>query len=395
MRSKPLRVACIGNMNNNMFSLVRYLRDLEIEAHLFLLCDEYTHFLPEADTFSDDYKLYTTRLSWGGVRGFRKTDPRLVKRDLAGFDRIIACGPAIAYIARAGLHIDVFTPYGSDLYYLPYIHIVHPRVVLDYWALAHWQRIGIGAASVICIDVWGEISGHVAKLAPRARRITHGLPMLHLPTYSAQQISENVNKVRYAKEFSEVRRGTDFLIGMQSRHEWTNRDVLHGKGIDRLLIAFERFSKQRGDLRCALVTFEYGSDVIASRELIRQLGIGKDVHWLPMMHRKEIMCGLSSADVLTGEFLAPCFSCGVIYEALALNKPIVHNRLKGNEVDVRYPYPYWYYQAETVDEIIESWHKWTCNREREKPRNGRHWLEDNVINPVLRTLVEHLQRKST
>jgi len=43
-KSKPdfIKVLLIGNMNNNNFSIMRYLRDLGIDAHLFLMNNDYT-----------------------------------------------------------------------------------------------------------------------------------------------------------------------------------------------------------------------------------------------------------------------------------------------------------------------------------------------------------------
>ena len=49
-----IKIACIGNMNNNMFCLVRYLRDKGYDAHLFLV-DEFDHFLPGSDSYNLEY----------------------------------------------------------------------------------------------------------------------------------------------------------------------------------------------------------------------------------------------------------------------------------------------------------------------------------------------------
>jgi hypothetical protein len=50
-----MKIALIGNMNNNGFSLLRYFLDLGVEAALFPYSDDgvgnLTHFCPEADTW--------------------------------------------------------------------------------------------------------------------------------------------------------------------------------------------------------------------------------------------------------------------------------------------------------------------------------------------------------
>ena len=43
------KIALIGNVNNNLFALMRHLRDLGYDAHLFHR-PENDHFQPKADT---------------------------------------------------------------------------------------------------------------------------------------------------------------------------------------------------------------------------------------------------------------------------------------------------------------------------------------------------------
>ena len=53
-----MKVALIGNMNNNFFSILRYLRDMNIDATLYLFkndgIDDASHFSCESDTFEID-----------------------------------------------------------------------------------------------------------------------------------------------------------------------------------------------------------------------------------------------------------------------------------------------------------------------------------------------------
>lgn len=52
--SAPLsnaRVALVGNMNNNHFALLRYLRDLGVNATLLMFSNEAAHFYPQQDTW--------------------------------------------------------------------------------------------------------------------------------------------------------------------------------------------------------------------------------------------------------------------------------------------------------------------------------------------------------
>ena len=51
-----MKIALIGNMNNNNFSIMRYFRDLGADAHLLIYSNDgvgsLSHFTPESDTFN-------------------------------------------------------------------------------------------------------------------------------------------------------------------------------------------------------------------------------------------------------------------------------------------------------------------------------------------------------
>ena len=65
-----MKIALLGNMNNNHFAIARYLRDQGFDAHVLLFDDEYNHFLPSCDTYSLDYMSFCHQLSWGSQQRF-------------------------------------------------------------------------------------------------------------------------------------------------------------------------------------------------------------------------------------------------------------------------------------------------------------------------------------
>ena len=75
-----MKIACIGNMNNNMFCIVRYLRDMGYDANLFLL-HEQDVFIPSADSFNDDYLAYTHQLDWYDIWHWN-ISAKKIKKDL-------------------------------------------------------------------------------------------------------------------------------------------------------------------------------------------------------------------------------------------------------------------------------------------------------------------------
>ena len=53
-----MKIALIGNLNNNHFSLMRYLRDLGFDTYLLLYMEDgkgtNAHFIPENDSWNID-----------------------------------------------------------------------------------------------------------------------------------------------------------------------------------------------------------------------------------------------------------------------------------------------------------------------------------------------------
>ena len=115
-----MRVACIGNMNNNMFSLVRYLRDRGIDAELVLLDCEQAHFHPSCDAYDLDYQAYTTSVDWGRRKRFDKVSGDRVRDLLGRYDYLAGCHTVPALAHKAGRKLDLFFPFGTDVYEMPF-----------------------------------------------------------------------------------------------------------------------------------------------------------------------------------------------------------------------------------------------------------------------------------
>ena len=58
-----MKIALLGNMNNNNYVLLRYLRDNNLEADLLLFDDELYHFSPSHDSFSHQSFKHIKQLS--------------------------------------------------------------------------------------------------------------------------------------------------------------------------------------------------------------------------------------------------------------------------------------------------------------------------------------------
>ena len=88
--------------------------------------------------------------------------------------------------------------------------------------------------------------------------------------------------------------------------------------------AFNSFLKLKPESNSLLILFEYGEDFQASKDLCSLLGIDKNVRWLPLMQRKEILEIIDNSDIAVGEF----YDSGIIWgstgwEVLSKGKPLL------------------------------------------------------------------------
>jgi hypothetical protein len=381
-----MKVACVGNMNNNFFALARHLRDRGVDAHVLLLDIEMSHFHPAADSYDLSYQSYTHLMNWGAPFAFGAASPQKLRDDLAEYDVLIASGTAPAFIHRAGRTVDVFMPFGSDLIDYPFLRIVHPRYQLSYTRFTRAQRAGIENSRWVHLDLSNsDFEGCYQRLHCKGKRLTAGLPIVYTPIYSPHAIANYYDRTHWFHEFKRIRDSHDLVVFHHGRHHWkTTVEDISRKANDNLIRGFASFVRSNPDFRAALVTLEYGRDVVASKALIAELGIASNVFWFPQMARKDLMVGLNLSDIGTGEFHRSWFSFGTMYETLAMAKPFLHYRNDELYRDF-YPEMYPLMNARTDHEIAAQLQDFRNRPEhfRELGERGRQWFEKFVIGDVL------------
>jgi len=323
-----MKVVCIGNSNNLMFSVVRYLRDEGFDAHLIVLGSDNKHFYPECDSFDEKYKEFTKLVVWGRQYLSSLINRKNIQKDLLEYDYIIACGSGLAYVAKAGLTVDVFIPFGSDLYLLPYYQWKHPLVMVLCLSFTFFQRKAIRQAKNILLDIGAvEMEKSLKRLNYDGNIEFAGVPMLYQPSYNPKNIESYLGKNRFDSVMKQARDESDLLVFHHCRHVWkTISDPVSVKRNDRLICGVSILKQRTPDKKITLVLLEYGPDVEASKALIRELKLEESVIWLPQLERKEIMTYLYYADVVAGAFNLSWYSYGVVYEAMVMEKPLLHYR---------------------------------------------------------------------
>jgi glycosyltransferase involved in cell wall biosynthesis len=393
-----MRVGLLCNMNNMLFSVTRYLRDRGVDAELLLLNDEDAHFHPSADTFERTYQSFVRRLSWGEPRDIARVSASDVAKSIEGYDLLIGSGSVPAFLDKIGRGLDIFVPYGSDLFELPFnFQGFRRRAPLSLIEAPVRQRRGIRRAKVL----WGDRSiafeRAVAKLRFKGVREFQSVPMVYTPLYCPEVLRGYYERSHWYRDVAALRNRVDVLVLHHARHIWgANYGFWQAKGNDKLVHGFAEARASRRDVRFGLVMLEYGPELERTRALVERLGLTDQVLWLPQTVRKEVMVAMSLADIGCGEFANSWLSCGTVYETLALGKPLLHRRkdsLYANDFDELYPLM----NVESATEI--AWHlvDYVDNTEHWKAIGaaGRAWHQRYAVERPIDGILGYLGLESS
>ena len=152
MKNKK-RVALIGNMNNNNFTLLRVLRDNKIDAHLFLYTNEI--FSPSSDTI--DFKYWKRYIHDLGISNgkpdilfFKKSK---LKDKLKEFNFFIGNGIAPYILKKINIRLNIFMPYAEG--------IEHINENTD----PVFQSLLKGDSFSFLKDIWFKVCGFLQKIS--------------------------------------------------------------------------------------------------------------------------------------------------------------------------------------------------------------------------------------
>ncbi len=415
------KIALLGNMNNNLFNMCRFLRDRGFDAVLYILPYDSTHFLPEADSYDDSYKSYVKTISWGNPYEMEQVSVDEIRKELGEYHFIIGCGTAPAYLAKAGMTLDLFTPYGSDLYHYPFFNLLKPKKFISYFSSffkknseiqqsvsrsANWkgyipfvlhQRKGIRQTRNAAFLSSGQDIYAVAlrKLGFRNTYFRFSVPMIYTPQYNSESIAKYYQRSPWFEKFNDIRKSTDFLIFSNCRHCWKyEEDPASYKGNDRLFKGFSEFIKKYQG-KASIITFAYGSDFPESKKLCEELGIADKVHWFPVLPRKELLVGMSLADLVVGNLSDSSWSTyGVVYESMSVSKPVMHHRN-----DSLYPketlYPM--INAYSSDMVANALAHYSVNKDKLKQigAEAHRWFTEESIDKPVQQIVDLINNKKS
>jgi hypothetical protein len=339
-----MKIALIGNMNNNGFSLLRYFLDLGVEAALFPYSDDgvgnLTHFCPEADTWQfEKWRNHVSVLPFANnikslwtlnLTSKNKKIREIIDKLMSEFDFIIGSGIAPALFEKHGGRLNAFYPYSLGVEFLGAPSIVKIANNISIRSLLYrysmnLQKKGIqhshycfNAEMGLTKDTLDSINRDFDRLAvPMVFNRELFPPKECVPL----KIMKIIDKIQQYK----------FVVFSHSRLYWIRDALLSeadfmrlSKNSDWLLRGFSKFVSQcREDV--VLILVEYGPDVEATKELAVELGISEYIIWLPKMKRREIMYIMQYIDVGVGEFYSTPGTIwgGTGWEVLASGKPLL------------------------------------------------------------------------
>lgn len=394
-----MRIALVNNNNNILFSIARHLRDRGHDVTLCLMDYEYyeaPHFHPSCDTFDLDYQSYTRVLEWGLGKAFSTYDFKKVRADLDRYDYVIGTGSTPAFLAKIGRPLDMFIPWGADLWESPFnFPPFNRRSVRSLFEFPYWQRQGVKDCKVVLSDVSPIVEPALDRLKWKGHRIVGQAPMPYGPLYKPGNLARFEDRCAWFHVVRELRARTDVLVHAPARHVWKSTlNYNWTKGTDKIIRGVAEAKKRAKGKRFGLVFYEYGPDVNASRELCAELGLTDDVLWLPLSTRKEVMVNLSVCDFSIGEVGETSWiTGGTILEALAMAKPLLTRRddeLYVDSYDSLYPRV----QVRVAEDITKALVAFSEDPAPFKAmgEGGRAWFDQQVETKSLNALEAQLPR---
>jgi glycosyltransferase involved in cell wall biosynthesis len=369
-----MKVAFLGNMNNNNFALMRYFRDLGIDAHLLLFSNDgvgcLEHFKPEDDTFNLNkwsYFIHQTKIFNGPnhvlpyiiqlvlfpLINFRnKVLGRNLRIDslskcelnkiLDSYDKIITSGYAPAILYRIERPVSIFYPYAigvegvNRIYAPPYKSFLN-RLIFEY--ARYIQIRGLKRSDNILNAEIGLTQDVLLKLGLKCRNLA--IPMVYVDCDMPQDIVDD-----HIREICNELKECKLSVLMHSRLAWNEeickKNALHSKNNHWVIRAFKELKRMNPKLKAKLIILEYGPDIDNTKKLIEELNLGESTLWVKKTSRKNIMWLLQSVTLACGEFidLPKIIWGGTGWEVLASGIPLLQGfKFKEGEFEEILGYP--------------------------------------------------------
>lgn len=376
MFNNKCKIALIGNMNNNNFSIMRYLRDLGVDAHLILFKDDVSksqsHFKPECDTWDIDkwnpYIHYINAVSYQVALFY----PSIwIKKKLKGYDIYIGSGYIPAVLKRIGINIDVFYPYGIGVEGVGEKAIRNGLVDKPYFKrklYLYLRKLMINSLKTAKVCLTSELT------LTKQTFNELGIPFkkLSIPMVYNNHYDTNIKTPEELLKITKKLELYDFRLFSHVSHVPLKNKIPMLKG-------FSEFVKLHPNCNCILVLLDYGTEkcIERSKKLIRDYKIENHVLWISKLLRKEILFLLDYIDVGFSELDGMMWG-GVGWEFLSKGIPFFHyiaQNIESYEKEYGQPMPP-IFNTDNADEICQQLIKLNNNLNIKKERGDelKEWF---------------------
>jgi hypothetical protein len=319
-----MRIACVSNLNQMQFTIARYLERIGHDVTLFLI-REYKHFLPEMDCYVINDNIRIENLDWDS-ENVASIEPKTIRDKFSNFDFIIGSEWTPAFLMKGGIRLDVYIPIGTDLIDYPF-HF-QQKIICTSWEWnvkyrALLQKRGIQKSSATFVNQNGDMNLEKAfiKLKYSGKRFYRSLPTLFLDDFRNSKRNQDSEYLQLENTIIQLKKKRDCLFISSNRVVYQTNNV-HNKGTDKLLKGVAKFYNKYGPI-FYLVMFEYGTDVEAAKNLIKELGIDSCVIWMPLVPRKYLWPVLKHFDLGFGNLIQPSYLSNVSMELCSAGVPVI------------------------------------------------------------------------
>lgn len=392
-----MKVAFLGDMNNNYFSFLRYLNDKGVESHLFLYkdhCDNYPRWCPNYDSREFDQKwkrfVHSTNInpSW---RSLLISDKK-TNSELASFDIIFASGIAISYCLINRIKVNYYFPYAVGF------EILNRKwsYKISDWSinlLKFVQYIAVKNVDYTILTI-GEYQS--LQRARRMKLNTLMVPTIPMVYFEESEISLKVRHIlQKCQPFS-------FIVSSHVRHDWKGTEtdetktIEYTKGTDILIRGFAKFIKKYNLEDSVLLFAEYGQDVDESKKLINELGIERYVLWYSELKRSEILELISQCDVSCAEISTYALTSGVLNESMGSGIPTIqsidHSKLNEYYKDSLFSPPP-VMNVQNDNDVMEILNKCYVdqNFRNQMSRKSKEWFNNEVGSGLTEYFINHFE----
>lgn len=360
-----MRVALIGNINNNSYLIAKFLRRKGVEADVYIYDYDYWMAAPEWEEGVFDPKLvpsvnpkwswvilknswvrpawvksvppltwhrlpyakfdaFISQIEWKLNKKLKERQHRIINSSLQqeGFD-------GIDFI-EATRWFDIYQwermITGYDI--VQVVSLVGAHILLKYSAKKIYVVYDYGQP--LRSMIWeNSLRGKLLQCAYKNADwvvVTNAdtkesLERLGVKRYSF--IPAPVDETKFCPGDSLLRQALESQYGKDivilfapARHDWRE------KGTDKILHAFAQL-RETINARVVLLTASWGRDIHTARDYIKNEGLDSEVIWMEPMPRTMLVDYYRAADVVLDQFTLGTYGGKALLEAMACGKPVI------------------------------------------------------------------------